>query len=214
MATEATTTLTHFINPTGVYTAAELVALQQAFDTAGLSIFSLLASRAPDIYPGMSSLGRTGASGNSPTLTAQRMQLTRFRASKSMLVTNMRAVVHGTAAATITTVQYGIYSIASNGDITLVGSTTNDATLLIATNTGYSKALTTPVFINGGQEYYAAILVDATTMPILSGSTYIAADVVTPPLFVAHVTGQASMPATVATASVVNSTGSIYMEMT
>lgn len=111
----------------------------------------------------------------------------------------------GTAAgATPTLVRIGLWTMAANGDLTLVASTPNDTTLLAAASTDYFKALSVPYAFIGGQRYAAGILVvTGATAPTYSGKfTSTAANRLRTPRLTGSVSGQADLPANIAAGSV------------
>src|SRR5215207_4562461 len=67
--------------------------------------------------------------------------LTFFSARKTESISQIRMTCGNVAAASITLCRIGIYSVAGNGDITLVASTPNDTALFAATFTRYTKSL-------------------------------------------------------------------------
>jgi hypothetical protein len=123
------------------------------------------------------------------------------------------------AAATPTICRMGVYSIASNGNGTLVAAITNDTTLFAATSTEYIRTLTTPasgVFSPvAGQRYANAILVvTAVAAPtIISCVMPSAATAARPPLLTATLTGQADLPASFTSGSLASSTFAPYIAL-
>lgn len=212
---QADETLRAFINGgQGPYSAAELVAIQKNFDTKRFSINSFFNLKGQSLYPGQVTFTRTLATGSTPALTTQRLQLTRFTCARTEAITNAAVVVHATAAATITLIRYGIYTINdTTGDATLAASTPNDATLLVATSTRYSKALSSVYTVNGGQDYYFGVLVVATTQPVLAGITGIAADWQSLPIPSYQVSGISDLSASHLFAALVASTMLVYAEL-
>jgi hypothetical protein len=70
------------------------------------------------------------------------------------------------ASATPTVVQFALYSVASNGNLTKLSETANDTALLSAQNTDYAKALGASVPLTAGQRYAIGVLVvTAGTVP-------------------------------------------------
>lgn len=143
---------------------------------------------------------------SSAGLTSQTMRLSYFRAPFSLLATTVAySTVATAAAATPTVIRYGIYSRNAGGDITLIGSTASDLTLLTSINTEYPKALSVATQLVGGQRYALGILVvSATTMPavplnatIVGGMNVAAAGPVG-----GTVAAQADLPASVAYGSI------------
>lgn len=141
-------------------------------------------------------------------LTSQRLCLTYFTARRSESVTKVRIVSGSTAAAGVTLIRVGLYLVNADGSLTLVASTPNDATLLTATFTEYTKSLSASYAKVAGQRYAIGVLVQATTMPTVAG---------TQPITTARlgrgtrrfgqVAAQADLPASIAVASLVNFDG-------
>src|SRR5690348_10707358 len=82
------------------------------------------------------------AATGSMTLTSQRISFCYFQAAITKQITSLVISSSSTAAgATPTLVRFGLWTVAANGDLTLVASTANDTTLLASTFTAYTKAL-------------------------------------------------------------------------
>lgn len=142
-------------------------------------------------------------------LTSGQIRFTYFTARKSETINNIRFICGSTAAgATPTLTQLGIYSIASNGAGTLVGSTDPlDLTLFNVANAVVSKALIAPMVKNSGQRYALGVLViSGAAMPTMVGHGL---SIATEPAIASRMTGafsgQASLPASFADASLVTS---------
>jgi hypothetical protein len=95
------------------------------------------------------------------------LHLTFFTARKTEVITQVRTHVSSSAATGLTLARIGIFSVAANGDITLIASTPNDVTLWAATNTPYTKALSASWTKQAGVRYASGILGIGTQMPIL-----------------------------------------------
>lgn len=146
------------------------------------------------------------------------LQLTYFVAQTSETINQIVAYSSATAAATVTLVRFAVYSVAANGDLTLVASTVNDPTLLTVTHTRYAKATTAPWAKVAGQRYAAGILSVSTTSPTTYSITSLGAGVVDTifsqqPRISGSVSGQTDLPASVAAASVAGSRRIPYIEM-
>jgi hypothetical protein len=100
-------------------------------------------------------------------LANMRLQLSYFTAALTETCTRIAVNTGSTAAgARPTLVRFGLYSVAANGDLTLVAATTNDTTLLAAANTRYAKATSAAFVKIQGQRYATAVLVvSAAIMP-------------------------------------------------
>jgi hypothetical protein len=146
------------------------------------------------------------------------LQLTYFTAQVAETINNLVLYTASTAAATVTLIRYGVYSVAANGDLTLVASTANDTSLLAVANTRYLKALSSSWSKLAGQRYAAGLLTVSTTSPSMvavnaqSAAIFDAVFAQEPRLF-GVVTSQSDLPSTVANASVTSSRRAPYAEM-
>lgn len=113
-----------------------------------------------------------GNAANNLQLITGRVYLTYWTARKTETITQIRTITATTAAAaTPTLCRAGIYSIASNGDGTLVASFANDTTLWAAAQTAYTKNLTSSWAKVAGRRYaFALIVVTGGTAPSFPGS--------------------------------------------
>lgn len=97
----------------------------------------------------------------------------------------------------------GIYSVAANGDLTLVASTPNDTTLFAATFTSYSKALSAALNKVAGQRYaLGLIVVTAAAIPSFIGwagvnASIFQATMLQSPTLAARMNGQVNLPANI-----------------
>lgn len=152
------------------------------------------------------------ASNTVATATGE-LNLTYFQAPNAMTINNIGTVSGGTAAATVTTAQLGIYSVnASNGNLTLAGSTANTTTLWAATNTAYTTALTSATSLTAGVWYAVGILIVATTAPSLVGSTVLDDANLTPRLC-GLLTSQTSLASPITGSSVNHNTRVFYTRL-
>jgi hypothetical protein len=134
-------------------------------------------------------------------MTSGRLCLDFFTADKSFTASKVRARSRGTAAATITLIRFGIYTVDGAGDGTLVASTTNDTSLFIATFTQYTKNLTATYDFVAGQRYAAGWLVVATTAPVCYSPLPIQVNPGQPPRLYGDLSGLSDLPATFTDAS-------------
>lgn len=104
---------------------------------------------------------------SSTAAASAEMVLAGFVARKTQPITQIRVCTSGTAAAaTPTVIRMGVYSRNVAGDLTLLASHAHDATLFAATNTVYTKTLTSTFFKVAGVEYYVGIcIVSGAAMP-------------------------------------------------
>lgn len=151
---------------------------------------------------------------SSLSTASQGLRLTYFTARKTEVVASMKMITSGTAAAaTPTLCRMGLYLVDDSGDLTLVASTPNDTTLFAATHTPYTKALSASYAVARGQRYaWGVLVVSGATMPAFHGLGPFpgsSAEHAVAPRLAGQVTGQADLPATIASGSVSNS-GSMY----
>lgn len=121
---------------------------------------------------------------------------------------NVRTNTSSTAAgATPTYCAVGVYSVAANGGLTRLAQTANTTSLWAAGDTSYNTALTSSAVLIAGQTYAVGILcVSGAAFPTLIGGTSLGG--ATPnslsPRMSAQLTGQATLPASVAAGSLSN----------
>lgn len=139
------------------------------------------------------------------------VRLTYFTARKTETVNNVRSWSNGTAAIGTTLARQGFYSVAANGDLTLVGACANDTNLWSVTNTAYQSALTAPFSKVQGQRYAAAGVWVGGTGPSLFGLVVLqSAEDAFAPRISGQMTGQADFPATILAANVLATSGMQY----
>lgn len=154
------------------------------------------------------------------TTATQTMRLSYFVPRFSFLATKLGVCTAGTAAATVTLIRCGLYTVAANGDITLVASGTNDTSGNGATNTEYTQAITGPSSITSyqlraGVRYAFAYLFVGTTAPVLVAPAAINAGLngtqAGPSFCLAGTVGsQSDLPATTANGSITIAAQPIY----
>lgn len=163
---------------------------------------------------GEANMKRRNIVSNGASTGSTTMRLGYFTAKKSETVTQFRVISGGTAAgATPSLVQIVAYSVAANGDLTLIGSTTNDTSLLAAPTTAYTKAASASFAKVRGQRYASGLLVvTAATAPTMLGTSIVpASEMGQSPRIGGLVSGQASVPASVAAASVADNQNIPYV---
>jgi hypothetical protein len=152
----------------------------------------------------------------SPAFTSGDMVLTYFVACKTETITKIAMYSGGTAAATVTMVRFGVYSVATNGDLTLTNSTANDVSIFTTINTRYERTLTTSWSKVAGARYAVGMIVLATTMPTFLGSTaagsVLDAVYAREPRLSGSRGGQSDLPASVTAVNVGASRRSPYFE--
>jgi hypothetical protein len=141
-------------------------------------------------------------------LASGQLKLTYFTAHKTETTTQVRVISGSTAAgATPTLVRLGLYSVAANGDLTLVASTANDTTLFAAVNSIYTRSWSSSYVKVAGQRYALGIvLVTAAATPIIAGkpsptAMYGSGELAASPRLTGF-SNQTDLPATLAAGSV------------
>lgn len=131
------------------------------------------------------------------------LRLTYLTARKTESVGNVR-VPCNTAQVGATLCRIGVYSVATNGDIALIGSTPNDTALWASASTSYTKALSASFTKYRGVRYAVGLLVVGTsTAPAFWGLTgLLGAELGQSPRITGIVTGQTDLPASVTAASI------------
>lgn len=144
------------------------------------------------------------------------LRLTYFTANKSLTAANVKTVSGATAAgATPTLCRVGIYTVADNGDVTLVASTPNTTSLWAGIGTEYTTALSAPYDIIAGQRYaLGVIVVTAAAAPTLTGSTFSQSSYLDDaPRLTSAIGSQTDLPASVAVGSLVANGNRTYAEI-
>lgn len=166
---------------------------------------------------GEETLPRLLATAVSVALLNQRLTLAYFRPRTALLSANVRLVGGGTAAGpTPTLVRAGLYSVAANGDGTLVASIANDTTLFSVSGTRYTRAWSAPVQLSAGAFYALGLLcVTAAAAPTVPGLIFdgdaggARAEMMLDPILCGQLLAQADLPANF-TQATLTSTGSMY----
>lgn len=163
-------------------------------------------------------------SGSGVASVTQQLTLIGFRAIKTETITRLQFYTGGTAAgATPTLVRAGVYVRQPGNTWGLSNSFATDTALFAATNTTYTKTLTTTFNKQAGQDYAIGLLiVSAAAFPVLvapptfSGATtgFATDALLAQPLTFAKVITQADLPTLIPAASVVASaTGHFHCVM-
>lgn len=116
------------------------------------------------------------------------------------------------AAASVTLARMGVYSVAGNGDLTLMSATPNDTTIVTNSYQTNSKALSAPVSLVAGNVYAFALIVVATgAMPEMSGINYSWAEATLNPRLTGRVTAQTDLLSSITAAQIWTTGAGIYM---
>jgi hypothetical protein len=150
---------------------------------------------------------------NTASMPNGSLRLTYFTAKKTETITKIRTRSGTTAGAGATLTRVGVYSVAGNGDLTLLASSSAATTnLWTGSLTSYSTALTSNFSKVRGTRYaVGALVVGATTSPTMVGivcpdNTEWGLD----PRIVGTVLSQTDLPSTVSAASVVDTPNTVY----
>lgn len=168
-----------------------------------------------EITSGQSTMPRGMAQSSAQVTSTGLLRLTYFSAIKSFTVASLVVVSGGTAAAaTPTLVRLGLYSVASDGAGTLIGSTPNDTTMLANINTRYTKALSAPVAVTRAARYAVGLLVvTGATAPTVFGGGTDSATMLIAPRLTGAVAGQTDLPASFTNAGAGASGSRHYFEL-
>lgn len=163
----------------------------------------------------ITTIPRAIAAGTGTAIGAsQALALSYFTADQNLTVNNVYTRGGSTAAgATPTLVRFGLYTVASNGDLTLVASTANDTTLFSSANSSVNKALSASYNMVAGQRYAAGwLVVSAAAIPTIISTTSIlpGSELAIEPRLMSQITGQSNLPSSVANASLSTFTGGVH----
>jgi hypothetical protein len=162
---------------------------------------------------GEETISRDIVSNGGIALVSGAIGLSYFTARKTEVSTQGR-IQTGTiaAAATPTLAKIGVYSVASNGDLTLAAACANDTALFAATSTNYTKSWTASFTKIAGQRYaFAHIVVSGAAIPSFARtSSALNVDTIAAPITAAQVLAQTDLAASIPNASVVGGGSRFY----
>lgn len=141
------------------------------------------------------------------------LRLAYFVAHRNATVTAIRVPSGSTAAgATPTLVRFGLYSVDSSGNLTLMSGTTNDTTVFASTLTAYTKTLGASQSVLAGQQYAIGVIVvtSATAPTVTGGNVTCGSENMLTPYVSANLTGQTDLPSSITFASLANTASVIY----
>lgn len=161
---------------------------------------------------GDETMPRDAISVSGAQIATGQLRLAYFTAKRSETITQIITPCGGNVSGTPTLIRYGLYSVASNGDLTLVASTASDTSLLAVAGTDYPKALSTNYDKVAGQRYALGVIqVGATNVSVLGQSTSNSATLnARSPRVSALLSGQTDLPSTIATGSLSTSSLRLY----
>lgn len=182
-------------------------------------LFGALAGDPHRVAGQVTTMSRDAMVSNSTPLPSGTLRLTYFTAEDSLPATAIRLLCGGTAAAaTPTLIRAGIYSVAKNGDLTLVAAIASDTALMAVTSTAYTRPLSTggglpaTLPIVAGTRYAMGLLVVSTAAtPTTCGQGGpVASEFGVTPRICAALTGQANLPTSIAAGSLIDSPNRFY----
>lgn len=119
-----------------------------------------------EAFPALMAAGSPGSDGSGS------LNLTYWRCRKTEAITMLGCATQSTAAAaTPSLCRMGLFTVAANGDLTLVASTANDVNMFNGTYSKVEKALTASYTKVAGTEYATGIIVvSGAALPNFCGS--------------------------------------------
>lgn len=162
---------------------------------------------------GHETMRRTEATAATIGMPSGTLRLAYFTARRAATVTAIR-VSSGTtaAAATPTLVRYGLYSVASNGDLTLLSATVSDTTIFSVVTTPYSRSMAASQGVVAGQTYAIGVLViTAAAAPTVAGANVApGSEAQQAPVLANLLNGQTDLPASITAGSLTASASVVY----
>ena len=185
------------------------------------TFFGIQAADSNRLVVGQSTMPRDAInSGTAAAMTSGTVRFGYFTAESTFAATQMR-ISSGTTAATATPtlVRCGLYTIAANGDITLVAAIASDTSLLAAASTAYTRSLSTggglPAsyqLIAGRRYAIGVVVVSAAAVPTIPGqSATVASELGVSPRIAAVITGQSNLPTTATAAAQIDTATRPYV---
>ncbi len=138
------------------------------------------------------------------------LRLMMFTARKTETTTQVRMLSGTTASAGLTLARIGLYTVAANGDCTLVAPTANDTTLFGVANTAYTRAWQAPFDRVAGQRYAIGVITVGTTAGSMQGLAGFGSENALPPRLSGQLTSQTDLPASVTEAALGSTGGALY----
>ena len=195
--------LGHASDTTMTRTASGVIAVEGVDVATATDVTSREISSGESTLPRLAAIGTIGSG-------SQSLRLTFFTARKTETINSIRMTTGSTAASGGTLCRIGIYSEASNGDLTLVASTANDTALWIAASPAYTKSLSASMSKVRGTRYAVGVLFVGTTAPTFSGHAGMpGGEAGQTPRIGALVGSQTDLPSTIAVGSLGTGQGNL-----
>lgn len=167
-----------------------------------------------DLTAGTTTIPRLGGYDNVGwDLASGKMLLTYLYPQENRTVSNVTTIVRE-AGGVATLAQIGLYSVAVNGDLTLLGSTVSDVNLPTYAWTATTKTFGSSVTLTAGSAYAVGILiVSANAMPGIAGNFGQWSEMALAPRLTGSLSAQTSLPSTIPNGSVSDSGVALYHRM-
>jgi hypothetical protein len=194
---------------TGLVKGSGTSALSAA--TAGTDYLAPTDATADELTTGEATMPRRMVSSQLAGSGNGNLRLTYFTARKTETITQVRTITGSTAGVGPTLCRIGVYSVAGNGDLTLIASTANDTALWIG-NGAYTKSFSASFSKVRGTRYALATLVVGTsTAPSYTGCvSLVSTEAGIDPRISGFVASQTDLPASVSAGSISNTGHSAY----
>jgi len=194
---------------TGLVKGSGTSALSAA--TAGTDYLDPTDATADELTTGEATMPRRMVSSQLAGSGNGNLRLTYFTARKTETITQVRTITGSTAGVGPTLCRIGVYSVAGNGDLTLIASTANDTALWIG-NGAYTKSFSASFSKVRGTRYALATLVVGTsTAPTYTGCvSLVSTEAGIDPRISGFVASQTDLPASVSAGSISNTGHSAY----
>jgi hypothetical protein len=168
-----------------------------------IALAASFAAHGEALTSGEAVFARVAASG-SVAMSTEVLVLTYWTAVSSNAACNtVTTATTGTAASGLTYANIGVYSVASNGNLTLVASTGNlSSTLWKSTYTTYVSSLTASFSRSAGLQYALGVLAVGTTPPSLAGAQPAGGFLDVAPLLSGSVSSQSTLPSSLTSGSI------------
>ena len=169
---------------------------------------------------GIDNIGRGGVSFGSSSSVLGAIFFTYFTPLKNITVSEITMRTVAPAGSGITLARMGLYTIATNGDSTLVARTANDTTLFTSTNTTYTRSFDTTggypatYSLVAGTRYASAVIITGTSTANLVSSFSIGAVSALPPRISGARTSQTDLTTTNTADDIVNAAAAMWARLT
>jgi hypothetical protein len=162
---------------------------------------------------GQGTMRRTEATLSSLTMSSGTLRLAYFVARRTATVTGIRVSSGSPAAgATPTLVRFGLYSVDSSGNLTLMSAITSDTSLFATVSTSYTRNLAAAQTVQAGQQYAIGVLVVTSfAAPAVTGMNIAAgSEAQQTPVLANNLNAQSDLPSSVTAGSLVATASVVY----